>query len=272
MPSQLTPEEREALLNATRRAQAVQATKNANAPVGVRQEVDDAEYVHRLQAAHKQDMSLLTETRERKIKKASTEWAKLVGPTFADAETQIPSILERVNRMQQKQGLHKTSIVLYGDKYGRGKTWNAYAYLNALVHTGVLLPGQIFFGTESSTIARIAGAGFEKADALRDLKHPSHKAFYIDDVGLAYYFKKDHREEAWYELVDHVYTRRLTLILTTNLDFTPNGLGSWIGGRSFDRLRTLVGEDGALMLNGVNRRDYVYQENEKQYREGSNRS
>lgn len=263
---QLTDEERAAILTAARRQKASRGRKPEN--TNQRQQVTNEEYIERLAAANRRDKAVLDNLRQQKIEKASKEWATLVGPTFAPAVTQIPQVLERVERMQTKQGLHKTSIIFHGNKFGRGKTWAAYSYLNMLVHLGIILPGQVFFGTESSTLARVANSGFERSEEMNSMKHASHKVFFIDDVGQAYFFKKEHREEVWYELIDHVYTRRLTLVITTNLEFNERGLGNWIGGRAFDRLRTLVGNDGAILLQGANRRDDVYRVNEEEYRSG----
>jgi DNA replication protein DnaC len=234
--------------------------------------VDGSEYLRRLEEERAKDAYLLTNIRKKKANDASKEWAAKVGPTFSHAETQTPQILERVERHRKKQGLHKTSIMFYGNQYGRGKTWAAYSYLNALVKEGIILPGQIFFGTESATISRIANSGFNRSEEMLEMKRESHKIFFIDDVGQGYFFKKEHREEVWYELIDHIYTKRLTLILTTNLTFTENnGLGNWVGGRGWDRLRTLVGNDGALELRGVNKRDAIFQENEEAYHTGKKR-
>lgn len=234
--------------------------------------VDSAEYLRRMEQERAKDAYLLTTVRKKKASAASEEWAAKVGPTFRHAETQTPQILERVERHRTKQGLHKTSILFYGDQYGRGKTWAAYSYINSLVKEGLILPGQVFFGTESATVSRIANSGFNRSEEMLEMKRESHKVFFIDDVGQAYFFKKEHREEVWYELIDHIYTKRLTLILTTNLPFSEHGLGAHVGGRAWDRLRTLVGNDGAIQLKGVNKRDAIYQENEEAYRTKKRRS
>lgn len=230
--------------------------------------VDSAEYLRRIEANRIKDLALLGNVNKRKADAAAKEWAKKVGPTFAHAKTEIPQVAERVERHRTRQGLHKTSIIFHGNQYGRGKTWAAHAYIKSLVELGIILPGQVFFGTESATLSRIANAGFNRSEEMFEMKRDSHKVFFIDDVGQGYFFKKEHREEVWYELIDHIYTKRLTLVLTTNLEFNENGLGAHIGGRAFDRLRTLVGDDGAIRLSGINKRDAIYQENEQNYREG----
>lgn len=227
--------------------------------------VDNAEYLRRLQEARDKDTFLFSKEKKKKASNASREWAEKVGPTFASASTELPQIRERIERHKAKQGLHKTSIVFYGNQFGRGKTWKAYAYVNGLVGEGLLLPGQVFFGTESATVSRIANAGFNRSDEMLEMKRDGHRVFFIDDVGQGYFFKREHREEVWYELIDHIYTKRLTLILTTNLPFHESGLGAHVGGRAWDRLRTLVGNDGAIQIQGTNKRDAIFQENEDEY-------
>lgn len=258
----LAPNELQALLAS------VKANREARIKAGAvvdKKKVDSTEYLRRLEAERAKDNYLLSKEKQKKASNAAREWAEKVGPTFAAASTETPQILERVERHRTKQGLHKTSILFHGNQYGRGKTWAAYSYINALVKAGIILPGQVFFGTESATVSRIANAGFNRSEEMQEMKRESHKIFFIDDVGQGYFFKKEHREEVWYELIDHIYTKRLTLILTTNLGFHENGLGAHVGGRAWDRLRTLVGNDGAIQLQGINKRDRIFQENEEAY-------
>jgi DNA replication protein DnaC len=267
----LTPEERRTLLEAAQRRRRMSEAKREE--TNQKKNVSPQEYLQRLAASNKKDLSVLGALKTEKNIKNSKDWADQVGATFAKAHAEIPQVLERVERMRTKQGLHKTSILFHGDKFGRGKTWAAYSYLNSLVQMGIVLPGQVYYGTESFTLSPIANSGFERRLEMPTLTRASNKVFFIDDVGQAYFFKKEHREEVWYALVDHVYTRRLTLVLTTNLRFAETGkdsLGEWMGGRAFDRLRTLVGDDGAILLTGVNRRDAIYQENEQKYRTQGN--
>lgn len=252
-------------------AAVLQANKDARLKAGAKAEgkkprIDGQEYLQRLQAERAKDEYLLHSVKQKKASNAAKEWADKVGPTFSRASTETPQILERIERHRNRQGLHKTSILFHGNQYGRGKTWAAYSYINALVKEGLMLPGQVFFGTESATLSRIANSGFNRSEEMLEMKRESHKIFFIDDVGQGYFFKREHREEVWYELIDHIYTKRLTLILTTNLPFAEQGLGSHVGGRAWDRLRTLVGNDGAIQLQGINKRDAIFQENEAEYR------
>lgn len=250
--------------------EAMKANRAARAAAGMpepKKKIDPAEYLRLQEEERAKDAYLVTQVRQKKASKASEEWAQRVGPTFAPATTENPQVLERVERHRAKQGLHKTSILFHGNQLGRGKTWLAYSYINALIKEGIILPGQVFFGTESATVSRIANSGFNRSEEMLEMKRQSHRIFFIDDVGQAYFFKNEHREEVWYELIDHIYTKRLTLILTTNLTFDEYGLGKWVGPRAWDRLRTLVGNDGAIQIVGENKRDAIYEQNEKAYRD-----
>ena len=237
-----------------------------NQPLNQKEVVTPEEYAERLRNSLRKDATLLTMVKEDTIEKSVKKWAATVDATFSHAATETPAIVDRVSRLKRRQGLHKTSIVLYGDQLGRGKTWNAYAYLNQIVAVGAATPGQIVYGTEGSTMSALANSGYQRTDNTNEFLRESHKFFFIDDVGQGYYFKEQARHEVWYALIDHVYTRQQTLILTTNLAFNERELGGWIGFRAFDRLKSLVGDDGAIRVTGVNRREEVLRQNEEQYR------
>jgi len=257
----ITAEERELLMSANRARSRILRKSSRN----TKEEVSPEEYAERLKNSLRKDATLLNTVREDTVEKSVKKWAEMVDKTFAEATTEMPQIVDRVNRHVRRQGLHKTSIVLYGDQLGRGKTWQAYAYLNSIVAKGVATPGQIFYGTEGSTMSAISNSGYERADRTNDLLRDSHRFFFIDDVGQGHYFKEQNRHDVWYALIDQVYTKQLTLVLTTNLAFNEKELGAWIGFRAFDRLKSLVGEDGSIRITGVNRREEVLKNNEQKY-------
>lgn len=274
-PENITDEERsylEQILQEAkaRKAEALKKQGMSNTDGHQRKELPKEEYVKRLKQARQKDAQTLQKLQQARANKSFGEWQKLVGHRFAQAETNHPVILERVDRLKSRQGVHKTSVVLQG-AYGRGKTWHAYGYIARLIQEGVNVPGQIVHGTEVETIASISNSGFERDQKRAEfLKRASKKVFFIDDVGTGYYFKREHREETWYDLIDHIYRNRLTIIMTTNLEFTQSGhnsLGDWIGHRAFDRLRELVGPDGVLRVDGENKRERTFHENETEYRQ-----
>jgi DNA replication protein DnaC len=237
--------------------------------------VTPEEFNKRLDQSLRKDATLMRVVKDDRINKEKQLWAKRVNNTFMNATSERPVILDRVRRMQTHQGLHKTSLIFAGEKYGRGKTWEAYSYLNSLVNTGAVTAGQVAFGTEAATISRICNSGYERDDRMHEWLRESNKVFFIDDVGQGYYFKDKSRLDAWFQFIDHVYTNQLSLVMTTNLTFAESGqnsLGSWIGPAAFDRVKSLCGNDGYVLMNGANRRGEVLEQNEQSYRETQTKS
>lgn len=151
-------------------------------------------------------------------------------------------------------------------------TWNAYSFLNLAIANGIATPGQIVADTETSVLGKITSAGYKKPEMLDALLNDRNKIWFVDDVGQGFFNDPQKRAEVWFELLDHIYTHQLTLLITTNLSpfKTQNGtrsspLENWIGPRAFDRLRAIIGHDGLLEPSKVNRRDRVYEEQEKSY-------
>ena len=232
-------------------------------PKRVRNEVSAEEYHNRLVASLGQDSYLVSQEKEHRIDKALNEWKKRVGPRFADATTENPLIVERVNRLAQGNGI-KTSLVMSGD-LGVGKTWASYAFINLAIAAGAVTPGQIIADTETAILGKISSSGFKRAELLEELFNPRYKIYFIDDVGQGYFSTEQGRREVWYELIDHVYSHDLTLIMTTNKEFKIVGgkisgspaLEQWIGGAAYDRLKHIVGSDGLIVPGNVNRRPGV---------------
>jgi len=231
----------------------------------IKESVSPREFEERLKRSLKRDGQLLARETAKRIEKASTEWKQKVGRTFGEATTDDPRILERVARLKTKAGLHKTSVIFHGD-LGVGKSWNSYGYINLAILAGAVTPGQIIADTETAILGKISSSGFKRAELLEELFNPRYKIYFIDDVGQGYFSNDQGRTEVWYELVDHVYTHQLTLIMTTNKKLTDMSLGSWIGARAYDRLKALVGQDGAIVPGVVNRRAGVLEKAEQNYR------
>lgn len=232
-------------------------------PQRTRNEVSAKEYHDRLLASLGQDSYLVSQEKEHRIDKALVEWKKRVGPRFAEATTENPLIVDRVNRLAQGNGI-KTSLVMSG-ALGVGKTWSAYAFINLAIAAGAVTPGQIIADTETAILGKISSSGFKRAELLEELFNPRYKIYFIDDVGQGYFSTEQGRREVWYELIDHVYSHDLTLIMTTNKEFKiVNGkisgspaLEQWIGGAAYDRLKHIVGSDGLIVPGNVNRRPSV---------------
>jgi DNA replication protein DnaC len=228
-------------------------------------EVSDSEYRRRLQISLKRDRVIVEDNKEVRIKASLENWKAKVGPTFAHATTELPLVTDRVARLAEGEGQHKTSICLHGD-LGVGKTWTAYSYINLAIASGAVTDGQIVADTETATLGKIAKSGYKAPLLWDELLNPRYKIYFIDDVGQSNFSQEHGRTEVWYELVDHIYNHQLTLILTTNKAFTENSLGAWVGKRAFDRIKTLVGSDGLVEPGRFNRRPAVFEERESQYR------
>jgi DNA replication protein DnaC len=244
-------------------AQAAKARLNGRTPH--KEEVSDLEYQKRLRQSLKRDQTIVTDTKDARIKKSLENWKAKVGPTFREATTDHPVILDRVSRLQDPNGKHLTSVAMYGN-LGVGKTWLGNAYINLAIASGAVTDGQIISDTETSVLGRIAKGGYKAPEMLEELFNPRYKIYFIDDVGQGFFSNEHGRTEVWYELVDHIYTHQLTLILTTNKEFTDRSLGGWIGMRAFDRLKTLVGRGGLIEPSKVNKRESVLEAREERYR------
>lgn len=264
MDEELTPEE-VADLKKTRFRQ-----KPASKPASPA--VSPEEYNKRLIESLNRDAYLASQQKEIRIQKAMKAWQSKVGPRFAEATTENPIIVDRVKRLASENGTHKTSLVMSG-QLGVGKTWLSYAFLNLAIEAGAVTAGQIIADTETAILGKISSSGFKRADLLEELFNPRYKIYFIDDVGQGYFSNEQGRREVWYELIDHVYTHDLTLIMTTNKEFKiVNGkvtgspaLEQWIGGAAYDRLKHIVGSDGLIIPGNVNKRPGVYEARETNY-------
>jgi DNA replication protein DnaC len=235
--------------------------------------VSPEEYKKRLVESMMQDAHLVGAEKEKRISHALAEWRKKVGARFGDATTDNPIVTDRVQRLATGSGSHKTSMVLSGD-LGVGKTYISYAFINLAIASGAVTPGQIVADTETAILGKISSSGFKRAELLEELFNPRYKIYFIDDVGQGYFSNEQGRREVWYELLDHVYSHDLTLIITTNKAFKiVNGvitgspaLEQWIGGAAYDRLKHIVGPDGLIVPGNVNKRPGVYDAREEGFK------
>lgn len=233
-------------------------------------EVTPEEYKQRLVDSLSQDSYLVGMEKEKRIAAALADWKKKVGPRFGEATTDNPRILERVNRLASKTGMHKTSLVFSGN-LGVGKTYSSYAFINQAIASGAVTSGQIIADTETAILGKISSSGFKRSELLEELFNPRYKIYFIDDVGQGYFSNEQSRREVWYELMDHIYSHDLTLIITTNKPFkmvdgkitgSPQ-LEAWIGGAAYDRLKHIVGSDGLIVPGNVNKRPSVLEAREE---------
>ena len=166
--------------------------------------VADKEYVKRLERSLKKDQVVVGKVSEERIERSLKTWKERVGPTFAGATTDIPMVVDRVNRLSTKSGKHKTSLVAYGNM-GVGKSWTAYAYINMAIASGSATAMQVVVDTETGVLGKITVSGYKKPEMLEELMAPRNKIWFIDDVGQGFFSDAQKRTEVWFELVDHIF-------------------------------------------------------------------
>lgn len=253
--------------SATRRVEPVQNADSATL------------YQQRLREEAEKNQVLVKAFRNEQIAQLEREWEARIEDRWRDAgldkitdpEYSTP-IKDRLERHATRSGLNRTSLVMSG-QMGRGKTYLAYAYARELIRQGLMLPSQIFFDTER-TLGLISNSGYKKADRMEALLNPHYRFFLIDDVGRGVFSSDSMRGEIWYELVNHIYTRRLTLVLTTNLlskrdEGNKQTLAWWLGDAAIDRLRHMTGADGNIILKGDNMRNQLGEKWEEDHRKRS---
>lgn len=268
--AELTTEQKDilekALANRQKRTFKSAADRKAAA---AKKDVSGAEYQRRLLLEIQKDTHDAESRIQNRKDKNLALWRRQVGERFRDATTDSEYILERVELLRRNR-THRTSLVLAGN-LGVGKTWLGYSYLNMLIKEGIMSPANMVASTETSTLVRIATGGYKRSDMFEELKNPLHKVFFIDDVGQAHFTNDSARHEVWYELIDHVYSNDLTLILTTNKSLqdskgsiSTGTLKRWLGEAAYDRMKYIMGPTGLIVPGEKNRRPEVYLERDAQ--------
>lgn len=247
----------------------VQTPKAASEPSSINLD----EYNRKLRLARMREGELLARQREQRIQDAKIKWVEKIDDRWRDADIskiQDPEvaskIVDLINRHTKPQGYHATSLVISGD-LGKGKTYLGYIYAYELIKAGVLGPNNFYIDTEGA-LAAISRSGFERKNLLAELKHPKNKFYFIDDVGRGGFANEYDRTEVWYDLINHIYTKKLTLVITTNLVLNPEikeSLRGWLGAAATDRLTHITPASGKIVLLGDNMRKKKGEEWESNY-------
>lgn len=250
--------------------------------------IPQEEYARRLRQDMLADRKLAEESRQANVERNIKDWYDRIEDRWRDASIDNPEmdprirekILDRVERWNSSEGRNQLSMLFTG-LLGRGKTWSAYAYCFELIRRGILTSGQIFVSTERA-LAAVASSGFEKEKRLDSLLSPNYKLYMIDDIGRGAFTGtgESARGAIWFEILNHVYTRRLAFVGTTNLGVhevpdpanpkkkAPSRLEGWLGAASFERLGHMVGGSGYVSFGEATRdmRKEKGQQWEQEYR------
>ncbi len=236
------------------RAGVFDRSKNSN-------KISKEEHDKRIREMLAKDAKLAADLKLKRLGNSLEEWARMVGPRFADAQIEderIEKIIEsKINKIETDGPLHRNSLLLSG-KLGVGKTWVAYAYPRKLIARGLLYPANVIHGTETTLLTPLALAGFERPDKIMEMLKPSHKFFLIDEVGRATFRTPEIRHEIWYAIINHVYEHHIPLVLTTNMSTNDsrygNELENWIGEAAYDRLKNMA---DVIVPSDENKRPHV---------------
>lgn len=283
--SDLNEEQRRRLLDAIEKQKGKSIESSVLRPSQRTPKANMNKYRERLRKEMSTDQEVVEEVQQTHISQAMKIWNDRIDPRWVDAPVNSEVIQERVERLYTGKGTHRTSVVIAG-LYGVGKTWAAYGYANEMVKRGILVPDQITDISEA-IISNIANAGYETSNRLNALLHPKHKFFLIDDVGQGNFGSEESRTAVWFEIINHIYSKQLTLVMTTNLSFkvptdankqpirdstnkviTQSPAELWLGPAAFDRLRHIIGGVSGIVVPGdKNMRDEVLEAREKAYTE-----
>ena len=268
--TELNDAQRELLRKALAKKKAASKAPAASAKSSVKQPVSKEDYARKLNAHIAADASIASNHSAVRIQRELDAWHQRVGERMSNAVAENPAVAEKINRRVSKiingGPLHSNGLVFTGH-LGTGKTWNAYAYIEKLIRAGVLANHEICAETEIGLLTPIALATFNRPDKMDEILHKKYKFYFIDEVGRATFKNPELRHEIWYELINHAYLHHIPVVLTTNKSTEPkniresttnktyaNELEAWVGDAAYDRLRYMIGSDGAIVPSGENQR------------------
>lgn len=244
---------------------------------------DHARYQRMIAEDYKRTTELKKQEQEAVIAQSIDIWKKKVGNRWSSAcldQIKNPDaherLADRINRHVAKDpdGLNETSLLVSG-LTGRGKTYLGYAYAFELIKLGLLLPHQIFIGSES-VLSEIVSSGFRQSEKMEELLSSEYKFYMIDDVGRGRFKDISDRGTIWHQVLDHMYAHQIPIVLTTNLlakkpENVPGKthavtIAEWLGDSAVDRLRHIVGNTGNIVMTGDDIRAQVGSNWEQNYR------
>lgn len=120
-------------------------------------------------------------------------------------------VAKKADQILKTEGM--SSFFIQG-KENSGKTYLSYAILRRYVGKGWATPSQIKFMTEQELMS-MSYTGFLGKQEFNELLNSDYKVFVIDDVGTCSKYRLDQELLLWQRFVEHVYSKGLTIILTS---------------------------------------------------------
>jgi len=196
--------------------------------------------------------------------------------TFANFDAGLqPKALKAIRNLQWKWGEGddeppQSLVLLSPGIYGLGKTHLVCALINQIIETTDRamvvqktyirkLPCPVFYTSENVLLRRIRQT-YNRDASLNSTEHyeeteedvytklAKHNLLVIDDVGKVRPRDLSFLQGVYFNIIDQRYNSALSIILTTNLNFTE--LETHIGGACADRLLEMAGKDGFVVMKG----------------------
>lgn len=159
---------------------------------------------------------LESEKAKKEIKANLKRWEEMLPSRWTGAIlTQInpPADLAANKIIELIEEHHKTSLFIKGPS-GSGKTYIAYATLRRYIGRGWITPSQIKLISEDMFLG-FAASGFEGQNRFNELLHQRFRVYVFDNIGVrGHYSQKE--QQLWEQILDHVYSKGLTVIFTSN--------------------------------------------------------
>lgn len=123
-----------------------------------------------------------------------------------------------------------------------GKSYLAYAIINAFVTHGKLKPSQIKVITEGDLLS-LANGGFDTRDAFDSIFDPRYKCYLFDSLGTRKEYDDRRESPALTRLIEEAYNRSALFICTSHMDLKLYESG--LPEQSAAKLRHMV-KDGII--------------------------
>lgn len=183
-------------------------------------------------------------------------WQASLPEKFQNAETENKAVLERLNRLKNKQNGVASMVILGAPGYG--KTYLSIAYANSAIRAGFFKPSEVMFGTEAELLASAANSGFGDVEKMLGRVIAKRVKFLIlDDVGRGTWLNEAMRPKVFSLVLDKFWSQNRVVVFTSNLP--PGELAEYIGEGAMDRLRSLAG-NSSVILDTESKRKQITEE------------